>query len=52
MSSTAGRRHHVAARLGLLGAALGVGAGIIQATMGSRIPDWSGPRRTPAHWDC
>jgi hypothetical protein len=47
MSSTAGRGHHVAARLGVLGAALGAGAGIIQATMGSRIPDWTGAKESP-----
>jgi hypothetical protein len=47
MSSTTSRRHHVGARFGVLGAALGVGAGIIQATMGSRIPDWTGAKASP-----
>jgi hypothetical protein len=47
MSTTASRGHSVATRLGVLGGALGIGAGIIQATMGSRIPDWTGAKADP-----
>ncbi len=41
------RGHSAAARFGVLGGALGVGAGIIQATVGSRIPDWTGAKADP-----
>jgi hypothetical protein len=41
------RSHSVAARFGVLGGALGIAAGIIQATMGSRIPDWTGAKADP-----
>ena len=44
MNVHASRRQTVAARFGVLGGALGVGAGIIQATEGSRIPDWTGAK--------
>jgi len=41
------RRQKVAARLGLLGGALGVVAGTVQVFSGSRIPDWSGAKANP-----
>jgi hypothetical protein len=47
MSDFKSRGHSVAARFGVLGGVLGVGAGIIQATMGSRIPDWTGAKADP-----
>lgn len=40
-------RQHIAARLGLAGATLGVLAGLTQATAGSRIPDWTGSKGSP-----
>lgn len=40
-------RHGVAARLGLAGSALGLLAGLIQATAGSRIPEWTGAKLAP-----
>jgi len=40
-------RQHIAASLGLAGATLGVLAGLIQATAGSRIPDWTGHKGSP-----
>ena len=40
-------RQHAAAALGLAGAALGVLAGLTQATAGSRIPDWTGNKGSP-----
>lgn len=40
-------RQGLAARLGLAGAALGVVAGLVQATAGSRISDWTGAKLAP-----
>lgn len=37
----------LAPALGVAGGALGVLAGIVQATVGSRIPDWSGAKGSP-----
>ena len=41
---TRSRSHliNVAARLTRIGGSLGIAAGVLQATIGSRIPDWSG----------
>jgi hypothetical protein len=41
------RRHRWAAVLGLAGGALGVVAGIVQATVGPRIPEWTGDKASP-----
>jgi hypothetical protein len=40
-------RRALATRLGTAGAALGVLAGLVQATVGSRIPEWSGGEADP-----
>jgi hypothetical protein len=40
-------RHSVAARLGIAGSGLGLLAGLVQATVGSRIPDWTGAKLAP-----
>lgn len=47
MSAAPDRRHRVAARLGVAGGSLGVVAGVIQATVGSRIPYWTGAKAAP-----
>jgi hypothetical protein len=41
------RRHRWVARLGLAGGGLGLAAGIVQATVGSRIPEWTGAKASP-----
>jgi hypothetical protein len=41
------RRHRWVVRLGLAGSALGLLAGIVQATVGSRIPEWTGAKASP-----
>lgn len=41
------RRQHLAASLGLLGAGLGLIAGVVQVAVGSRIPDWTGNKDAP-----
>jgi hypothetical protein len=41
------RRHRWAAVLGLAGGALGVVAGIVQVTVGPRIPEWTGDKAAP-----
>lgn len=41
------QRHRLAALLGLLGAGTGVLAGVTQASVGSRIPDWTGAKSAP-----
>jgi len=41
------RRHRWVARLGLAGSVLGLVAGAVQATVGSRIPDWTGAKASP-----
>lgn len=40
-------RHHLARRLGVAGGALGVLAGLLQATVGERIPTWTGDKLAP-----
>jgi len=40
-------RHRRAARLGLAGAVLGLIAGTLQATVGPRIPEWTGAKASP-----
>lgn len=40
-------RRRAAATLGLVGGSLGVAAGVIQATFGSRIPEWTGNKASP-----
>jgi hypothetical protein len=44
---TADRRHRWAARLGVAGGVLGIAAGAVQATVGSRIPEWTGAKQSP-----
>ncbi len=41
------QRHRLWAALGVVGAALGVLAGLVQATVGSSIPDWTGAKSAP-----
>ena len=41
------QNQHIASVLGLIGGALGVVAGLIQATFGSHIPNWSGHKAAP-----
>ena len=48
--SRAADRHRPAAMLGLAGSVLGVVAGVVQATVGSRIPEWTGGRRHRLPW--
>jgi hypothetical protein len=40
-------RHHVGADLAVAGGALGVVAGIVQASFGSDIPEWTGAKASP-----
>jgi len=40
-------RQRTAAAFGAAGAALGVAAGVIQASIGARIPDWTGAKDSP-----
>jgi len=40
-------RQHLGATLGLTGAALGLLAGVTQATIGARIPQWTGAKQNP-----
>lgn len=42
-----GSRRQAAAGLGLAGSLLGVAAGLVQATVGDRIPDWTGAKQSP-----
>lgn len=43
------RAHYlaIAGRLGVIGGGLGIVAGVVQATVGNRIPDWSGDKHQP-----
>lgn len=41
------RATRLASRFGLAGAAAGIAAGIVQATVGNRIPTWSGAKNSP-----
>jgi hypothetical protein len=41
------RRRRLAGRLGLAGASIGVVAGLTQATVGDRIPEWTGAKQSP-----
>lgn len=47
MTRTRSQHLSVAGRLGGIGASLGVLAGAVQATVGTRIPDWSGDKDSP-----
>ena len=47
MIASTDRGHHLAARLGVGGAALGVLAGLFQALAGARFPDWTGAKAAP-----
>lgn len=40
-------RHRLAGRLGVTGAAVGVVAGLVQVTLGTRIPSWTGDKLAP-----
>lgn len=40
-------RQHLAARVGLLGAGLGVLSGVVAATLGAEIPHWTGNKDAP-----
>ena len=44
MSTRSSGRHGLARRLGTVGAVVGVAAGLIQITVGSRIPAWTGAK--------
>ena len=41
------RRRHAAGALGLFGGSMGVVAGLVQLTVGARIPDWTGDKASP-----
>ena len=41
------QNQHIASVVGLIGGALGVVAGLLQATLGSHLPDWSGHKADP-----
>jgi hypothetical protein len=41
------RRHRVGADLAVVGSALGVLAGVVQATVGTDIPEWTGAKASP-----
>ena len=41
------RSSSIAARLAMVGGGLGVVAGVVQATAGSRLPDWTGNKDSP-----
>src|SRR4029079_1281339 len=47
VSAATDRRHRLVAALGLTGAALGIVAGAVQATIGPRIPEWTGAKASP-----
>lgn len=47
MTVASGRSASTAARLAMIGGCLGVVAGVIQATVGSRLPDWTGNKDNP-----
>jgi hypothetical protein len=47
MSLRVQHRHRLAGRLGVAGGAFGVAAGAIQATVGTRIPEWTGAKAEP-----
>lgn len=47
MNAVLNRRHQLAAVLGGVGGLLGIAAGVTQATVGSRIPLWSGDKAEP-----
>jgi len=47
MSARRAVRRRVATRLGLAGSALGLVAGMVQATIGASIPDWTGAKQAP-----
>ncbi len=41
------RNHRLAGRLGVAGAGVGFLAGLVQLTIGSRIPEWTGAKSSP-----
>jgi hypothetical protein len=45
--TTRPHRRSAAARLGLIGGSLGVIAGLVQATAGAHIPEWTGNKADP-----
>ncbi len=47
MTTLAPGRHRLVARLGVTGGVLGVLAGVAQASVGSRIPEWTGDKVDP-----
>jgi hypothetical protein len=47
MSRSRSQLLSVAARLAAIGGSVGIAAGVAQATIGSRIPDWSGNKGNP-----
>ena len=47
MSGHPSGRRILAMRLGLTGSVLGVVVGLVQASLGSKIPDWTGDKREP-----
>ena len=47
MTTRQNNSQHLAARLGLAGAILGALAGVAQATVGTRIPEWTGAKDNP-----
>jgi hypothetical protein len=47
MTRSPSQLQHLAARLAGIGGILGIVAGVVQATIGSRIPDWSGNKGSP-----
>jgi hypothetical protein len=47
MSAPTPRRRRLAAGLGLTGSLIGIAAGVTQATLGARIPEWTGAKQAP-----
>jgi hypothetical protein len=47
MTSRTARRRRFATGLGLAGGLIGVAAGVTQATVGARIPEWTGAKQAP-----
>jgi len=44
MNARSPRRGQLAVRLGITGSLLGIVAGLAQATIGTRIPEWTGAK--------
>jgi hypothetical protein len=51
VSSRVGHPVRPGRALAVVGGSVGVVAGAAQATVGSRIPEWSGAKATRSHWD-